>query len=68
MNKTKLAQALNISRQMIYKLLRQGMPADSIESARQWRKKALNPYKTKEYRVGLMEARIKIRSERLNQS
>ncbi len=68
MNKTELAGALGISRQMIYKLIKQGMPVDSVESAKQWRKKALNPYKTKEYRVGLMQARIKVRNERLNQS
>ena len=68
MNKTELARALGISRQMVYKLINQGMPVDSVDSAKQWRKKILNPYKTKEYRVGLMQAPIKIRNERLRQS
>lgn len=40
MNKTELAGALGISRQMIYKLIKQGMPVDSVESAKQWRKKS----------------------------
>ena len=68
MNKTELARALGISRQMIYKLIDQGMPIDSVESAKQWRKMNLNPYRTKQYRLGLMQARIKVRNERLNQS
>ena len=67
MNKTDLAGALGISRQMIYKLIKQGMPIDSVESAKHWRKMNLNPYRTKQYRVGLMQARIKVRNERLNQ-
>ena len=68
MNKTELSQALGISRQMIYKLSEKGMPVDSVETAKQWRKKILNPYKTKEYRVALMRARNKIMMERLSQT
>ena len=68
MYKNELASALGISRQMIYKLIKQGMPAGSVESAKHWRKMNLNPYRTKQYRVGLMQARIKVRNERLNQS
>ena len=68
MNKTDLARALGISRQMIYKLIDQGMPANSVESARQWRKMNLNPYRTKQYRVGLTEARIRVNLERQNTS
>ena len=67
MKKTELARALGISRQMVYKLIKQGMPADSVESSKQWRKMNLNPYRTKQYRVGLLEARIKVRNERFNQ-
>ena len=67
MNKTELAQALNISRQMLYRQLKQGMPLN-LEAAKHWRKMNLNPYRTKQYRVGLMQARIRVRNERLNQS
>ena len=68
MKKTELARALGISRQMVHKLIKQGMPVDSVELAQQWRKRALNPYKTKEYRVGLMQARIRVNLERQNTS
>ncbi|SFE41359.1 hypothetical protein [Nitrosomonas sp. Nm166] len=67
MNKTELARALGVSRQAIYRLIEKGMPIDSVESAKQWRKRNLNPYKTKEYRVALMQARIQVKNERLNQ-
>ena len=66
MNKTELARLLGVSRQMIYKLIDQGMPIDSVESAKQWRRKALNPLRTKYYRAGLMQARI-ARNENLKQ-
>ena len=65
MNKTELARLLGVSRQMIYKLIDQGMPADSVESAELWRRKTLNPLKTKYYRTGLMQARIRVRNESL---
>ena len=68
MNKTELARALGISRQMVHKLIKQGMPVDSVELAQQWRKMNLNPYRTKQYRVGLMQARIRVNLERQNTS
>ena len=57
MNKSELARDLGLSRQMIYKLIAKGMPCNSVEAARQWRKKRLNPFKTKAYRIRLNEAR-----------
>ena len=65
MNKMELARALGIYRQMVYKLIDQDMPVDSVESAKQWRKKILNPYKTKEYRLALVQAGIKVKNEHL---
>lgn len=50
---------------MIYKLIDQGMPIDSVESAERWRRKELNPLKTKYYRAGLVQAQIKVGNENL---
>jgi hypothetical protein len=53
MTKSALAHSLNISRTMLYKLIAQGMPWDSLEAATSWRRKNLNPSKTKDYRIWL---------------
>jgi len=62
MKKKLLAEALGISRQMVYKLIGQGMP-DSIESARAWRRKNLSPCRTNDYRAGLQRARERLRAK-----
>lgn len=49
MMKIELALALGISRQMVYKLTKQGMPCGSLKVARQWREEHLNPMRTVEY-------------------
>lgn len=64
MKRTALAKALGISRQVVYKFLWQGMPGDDLQVAINWRKRNLNYYPTKEYRIGLAEARKKIMMER----
>lgn len=51
MNISALARSLNISRQMVYKLAKQGMPTDSAENALTWRKKMLHPFMTKTGRI-----------------
>jgi hypothetical protein len=53
MTKSELAHSLNISRTMLYKLIAQGMPYDSVEAVVRWRKENLNPSRTKEYRAWL---------------
>jgi hypothetical protein len=55
MTKSELAHSLNISRTMLYKLIARGMPWDSLEDAIRWRKKNLNPSRTKEYRAWLSQ-------------
>lgn len=60
MNRTELAKTLGISRQMLYKLLNQGMPGDDLQATIDWRKRNLNYYRTKECRIGLMEARKRL--------
>jgi hypothetical protein len=64
MNKTELAKTLGISRQMLYKLLNQGMPVNDLQAAIDWREKTLNYYRTKEYRIGLVAARERLEAER----
>ena len=51
MNKSELARSLDISRQMVYKLEKQGMPTNSLEAALTWRKKMLHPFMTKTGRI-----------------
>ena len=48
---TALAAALDLSREMVYKLASKGMPTDSIENARTWRHRNLDPGRTKRYRL-----------------
>ena len=47
-----LAYALNLSEQMTYRCISRGMPRHSIEEAEKWRRKHLDPSKTKEARAG----------------
>ncbi len=51
MKTIELAEQLDISRQMVNKLRKRGMPVDSLEAAQQWRKKNLNPFTTKNNRI-----------------
>ena len=46
-----LSQGLGISRQMIGKLKKQGMPVDSLEAAIEWRNSNLNPFRSKTGRI-----------------
>lgn len=46
-----IAQALGISVVMGYRLRKRGMPIDSVEAARRWRDKNLDPCRRKEWRV-----------------
>jgi hypothetical protein len=47
-----LAKALGISGAMVSRLLRRGMPSDSVEAAERWRKKKLEWTRTKTVRGG----------------
>ena len=51
MKKTELAHGLGISRQMVYKLMKEGMPTDSLEAARAWRKRNINLFMSKDGRI-----------------
>jgi hypothetical protein len=46
-----LAEQLDISRQMVNKLRKRGMPVDSLAAAMEWRKQNLNPFTTKDNRI-----------------
>ncbi|GJL73972.1 hypothetical protein [Nitrosomonas sp.] len=52
MKKTELAHGMGISRQMVYKLIKQGMPVDSLEAARAWRKRNIYLFMSKDGRIG----------------
>lgn len=47
MLKRELAQALGISPAMVTKLVKRGMPADSLERAQRWRRRHLEPSRVK---------------------
>ena len=47
-----LSRSLGISRQMTYRLKNQGMPTDSLEAAITWRKRNIDPFKSKSGRIG----------------
>lgn len=51
MNITDLARSLGLSRQMVYKLRDKGMPIDNIESANEWRRTSINPFRSKSLRI-----------------
>jgi hypothetical protein len=46
-----LAIALDISPSMVSKLAKKGMPTDSVERARRWRDRHLEPFRRKEHRA-----------------
>ena len=54
MNISALARSLDLSRQMVYKLRDKGMPIDNIESANEWRKSNINPFRSKALRLSLI--------------
>jgi len=51
MKTVEIAEQLDISRQMVNKLRKRGMPVDSLAAAQRWRKKNLNPFTTKNNRI-----------------
>jgi hypothetical protein len=51
MRKGDLAIALGISTEMVRKLAKRGMPTHTIEAAKSWRGKNLEPVRTKQYRA-----------------
>lgn len=51
MKSKELAYALGISAAMVSKLAKRGMPTHSIEEAEKWRKKNLDPTRTKQNRA-----------------
>lgn len=51
MKKTQLARDLGISRQIVYRLRDKGMPVDSLEAARDWRKRHINVFMSKDGRI-----------------
>jgi len=51
MKTVELAELLGISRQMLYKLIRKDMPADSVASAKLWGRRNLEPYRTVTFRA-----------------
>lgn len=51
MKKTELARGLDISRQMVCKLMDKGMPTHSLESALTWRKRHINLFMAKNSRI-----------------
>ena len=52
-----LAQALGISAGMVTRLAKRGMPCDSVDSARRWRERHLEPARTKFNRAPSMRRR-----------
>ena len=51
MKTIELAEQLDISRQMVNKLRKRGMPVVSLAAAQRWRKMNLNPFTTKNNRI-----------------
>ena len=51
MKTVELAEQLDISRQMVNKLPKRGMPVHSLAAALEWRKQTLNPFTTKGNRI-----------------
>lgn len=49
---SELSRSLGISRQMTYRLKNQGMPTDSLEAAIAWRKRNIDPFRSKMGRIG----------------
>lgn len=51
MTKTELAGHLGISVSMVSRLAKRGMPTDTVERARRWRKRHLQTIRTKDHRI-----------------
>lgn len=51
MTKTELAGHLGISVSMVSRLAKRGMPTDTVERARRWRKRHLETIRTKDHRI-----------------
>ena len=51
MQKTELAKLLGVSRETVHRLVKRGMPTDSLETAVAWRAKNLDIRQTKEGRI-----------------
>lgn len=49
MTQKELAAALNLTQQRVGQMVREGMPTDSVEAARTWRKRNVDPTRTKEW-------------------
>ena len=64
-NKSQLARELGISRTMLYRLINRGMPTDSLESARKWRRYNLDTMQTKEWRI---DGNIGLKRKKINAS
>lgn len=56
MNGKQLAAALGLSEAMVSRLRRRGMPVDSAEHAERWRRRNLEPARTKGMRMGAAAA------------
>ncbi len=67
MNISALARSLGLSRQMVYKLRDKGMPIHSIESASLWRKKNINPFRSKALRIDGNKG-VKYKSPQVNKT
>lgn len=50
MQKTELARLLGVSRETVHRLVRRGMPTDSLETAVAWRAANLDGYKADQRR------------------
>lgn len=51
MRQKDLAKALNLSEAMVSRLVQRGMPTDSVEAARKWRRRHLEPARVKGVRM-----------------
>ncbi len=51
MTRRELAQGLGLSLQTIYKLIKRGMPSDSVAAAAEWRRQNLDITQTKSWRI-----------------
>jgi len=47
MQKTELARLLGVSRETVHRLVKRGMPSDTLQSAIEWRKRNLDITQTK---------------------
>jgi hypothetical protein len=64
---TDLARSLGISRQMVYKLRDKGMPTDNVQVAVEWRKRNIDPFRSKALRIDGNQG-VKYQSPKVNKS